>query len=74
VRTRQVALRSESGSEVALASPEDVVIHKPRRFEMGGRVSDRQWQDASSCMKADSSRGSRNGTPVSDPAITVARA
>ena len=41
-RSRRVALRSEPGSEVELASPEDVVIHKLRWYEMGGRVSDRQ--------------------------------
>ena len=44
VRSRRVALRSEPGSEVELASPEDVVIHKLRWYEMGGRVSDRQWR------------------------------
>jgi len=43
-RSRRVALRSEPGSEVLLASPEDVVIHKLRWYEMGERVSDRQWR------------------------------
>lgn len=50
-RSRPVALRSEPGSEIALASPEDVVIHKLRWYEMSGRVADRQWRDALGVLK-----------------------
>jgi len=33
------------GLEANCMSPEDVIIHKLRWFELGNRVSDRQWND-----------------------------
>src|SRR5579884_4244384 len=35
----------KGGREFVLASPENIVVNKLEWYEMGGRVSDRQWND-----------------------------
>lgn len=41
-RTRQVTLE---GIELRIASAEDILVMKLRWYELGNRVSDRQWND-----------------------------
>ncbi|KAB2967096.1 MAG: hypothetical protein F9K18_04715 [Thermoanaerobaculia bacterium] len=54
--SRQQFLRSQPvevrpGEAVPFASAEDVVIHKLRRYRMGGDVSERQWLDVLGVLK-----------------------
>ena len=44
LRRRRYAM-SDSGPTVFVLGPEDTILQKLHWFEMGGRVSDRQWRD-----------------------------
>jgi hypothetical protein len=41
----------KGGREFVLASPENMVVNKLEWYEMGGRVSDRQWNDLLGILK-----------------------
>lgn len=41
----------KGGREFVLASPENLVVNKLEWYEMGGRVSDRQWKDLLGILK-----------------------
>ena len=41
----------KGGREFVLASPENIVVNKLEWYEMGGRVSDRQWNDLLGILK-----------------------
>lgn len=41
----------KGGREFVLASPENLVVNKLEWYEMGGRVSDRQWNDLLGILK-----------------------
>ena len=51
-RKRKDTLDEEQGAaEFYLASPEDIILNKLEWFQMGGKVSERQWHDVLGVMK-----------------------
>ena len=51
-RKRKDTLDEEQGAaEFYLASPEDIILNKLEWFQMGGKVSERQWYDVLGIMK-----------------------
>jgi len=44
-------LDEEQSAEYYIASAEDVIVNKLEWFRMGGKVSDRQWQDVLGIIK-----------------------
>jgi hypothetical protein len=41
----------ESKQELFIASAEDMILEKLRWYELGNRISDRQWQDVQGILK-----------------------
>ena len=49
-RRREDTLR-EGGETLPVASAEDIILNKLQRYELGGRVSERQWLDVTGVIK-----------------------
>ena len=50
-RRRKDTLGEEETLEFYIASAEDIVLNKLSWFQMGGQVSERQWQDILGVLK-----------------------
>lgn len=55
-RSHRYSLGDEPGQELVVASPEDVIAQKLYWFQLGDRVSERQWQDALGVLKVAGTR------------------
>ncbi|MEO6064110.1 MAG: hypothetical protein ABIQ99_19445 [Thermoflexales bacterium] len=56
--TRAVGRRLEdlpNGPELSIEAPEDLILNKLRWFELGGRVSERQWGDLIGVLRVNAS-------------------
>ena len=55
-RSRRYSLGDGPGHELVVASPEDVIAQKLYWFQLGDRVSERQWHDALGVLKVAGTR------------------
>jgi hypothetical protein len=55
-RSHRYSLGDAPGHELVVASPEDVIAQKLYWFQLGDRVSERQWQDALGVLKVAGTR------------------
>jgi hypothetical protein len=55
-RSHRYSLGDGPGHELVVASPEDVIAQKLVWFQLGDRVSERQWQDALGVLKVAGTR------------------
>lgn len=44
------------GLHIPVSSPEDVILHKLRWYQLGNRVSDRQWNDIVQVLEVQAGR------------------
>ena len=49
-QTRQIGV-GEDAYTISIASPEDMILQKLRRYRLGGGISDRQWGDITGMLK-----------------------
>jgi hypothetical protein len=50
-KTRDTLVDDDMSTEFYFSSPEDIIINKLQWYEMGGRVSERQWLDVLGVIK-----------------------
>lgn len=50
-RRRALPVPGESGTHLQVASPEDIILQKLLWYQMGNRISDRQWGDILGVLK-----------------------
>lgn len=50
-RVRRAALSTDGGPELAITSPEDILLQKLDWYRKGGEVSEQQWRDVTALLR-----------------------
>jgi len=50
-RTKDTLIENDKSSEFYFSSPEDIILNKLKWYEMGNRISERQWLDVLGVIK-----------------------
>ena len=50
-RTKETRVENDKSSEFYFSSPEDIILNKLKWYEMGNRISERQWLDVLGVIK-----------------------